>query len=505
MTDQNNIISEQLPPENKNGFLGFYVDKPSDWVVFKFEYEGTHTWRSLILRDPEDKIRFSHMDVHTPRVAVISDKPDSCSYLAVPGTLPLGEWKIEFPEKWNPDSTTFKFEWEAGLGDLPSTVEIPLSDRHFWTDTASGKDHYEMNHYEWHESRENGARWYKGDFHTHTVLSDGKMTPERNMEQAEIMGLDFFVATDHNIVSTSWPKGKALVIPGVEITSHYGHWNALGLRQWVDWRPGSPDGGMDSGLGTNRLMTEVGQQGALRSINHPMLSPWAWMHEDTQLANVDSIEICNDPTYQTNPAATEKALVLWSTLWNEGCRLTGIGGSDSHLLPSESYEDNGPPSLIGDPATYVYAECLSAAAILAAVREGRVYMSRGPVLDILVVVDDQAYPLGSDLTEAVNASPVGVVNYKLTVSQAAAGTLHVIENGKEAAVHEITEDNQTFEFDLHWKGAEYVWRRFELRDSDGELLAFTNPVYYGTKERTITTWKQLLEKATFEVPVNEAQ
>jgi hypothetical protein len=37
--------------------------------------------------------------------------------------------------------------------------------------------------------------------------------------------------------------------------------------------------------------------------------------------------------------------------------------------------------VIGDPATYVYADRLSAAAILDAVKAGRVYVSRRPVLD----------------------------------------------------------------------------------------------------------------------------
>ncbi|MFC5653816.1 CehA/McbA family metallohydrolase [Paenibacillus solisilvae] len=482
--------------------ISFRIDQPADWLVVHFHYERAHTWRTLNLLDPAGRIRLSHLDCYNSRTVIVHRSPVYSSYLTVPGSIPAGEWKIEFADQSDPAEEVFKFEWEAGSGDLPSGIETAASDRQCWTGSTGDQAHYGLHQYDWQAVREEAARWYKGDFHTHTVLSDGKMTPERNMEQAEIMGLDFFVATDHNLLSTSWPAGKVLVIPGIEFTSEYGHWNALGLKQWIDWRYRAPDGGIGTQEGMNRVMEEARRHGALRSINHPMLTPWAWMYELTPLAMLDALEIWNDPTYHSNPAATEKALALWSTLWNEGYRVTGIGGSDSHMLPTESYGDNNPPSLIGDPATYVHAERLSAAAILEGVRAGRVYVSRGPVLDLAVTVDDKAYPLGSDLTEPVQRSKEGRVHCRLTVSNASEGSLHVIENGKEIEAYAISDTAQTFEIAMDWKEAQYVWRRIELRSMNGELLAFTNPVSYGSKEQEITTWKQLLDRASFEVPVN---
>jgi hypothetical protein len=482
--------------------ISFYVEQRADWLTFKFNYERPHTWRSMNLRDPEGRIRLSHVDVYNNTAIIVHVDPAQTSYLAVPGIISAGEWKVEFADVHEAGSHTIKFDWQTGSGELTTDIKIPVSERDFWTDATEGQDQYELHLYDWHVCRETASRWYKGDFHTHTVLSDGKMTPERNMEQADIMGLDFFVATDHNLLSTSWPKGKALVIPGNEFTADYGHWNALGLRQWIDWRSCTADGGIATQQGMNRVMEEAGQQGALRSINHAMLMPWAWMYEETPLNFLDALEIWNDPTYHTNPAATEKALILWSTLWNEGYQVTGIGGSDSHLLPEESYGDGNPPSLIGDPATYVYADRLSAAAILAAVREGHVYVSRAPVLDICVTVDGISYPLGSDLTEAVNISPDGNVYCSLTVTNCPEGILRVIENGEVVSQLLVSDAARTFAFTSPWKESEYVWRRYEIRANNGNLLAFTNPVFYGAKAQEITTWKQLLEKASFDVPVN---
>src|SRR5699024_9351246 len=55
-----------------------------------------------------------------------------------------------------------------------------------------------------HQVFQQEKKWYKGDFHTHTIYSDGEMTREENIEMANKQSLDFFVATDHNIIPTSW-------------------------------------------------------------------------------------------------------------------------------------------------------------------------------------------------------------------------------------------------------------------------------------------------------------
>ena len=54
---------------------------------------------------------------------------------------------------------------------------------------------------------------------------------------------------------------------------------------------------------------------------------------------------------------------------------------------------------------------------------------------------------------------------------------------------------QSFALSLDWKNATYVWSRFKIRANDGELLAFTNPVFCGVKEREALTWKFLLDRS----------
>src|SRR5699024_12658778 len=82
-----------------------------------------------------------------------------------------------------------------------------------------------------HQVFQQEKKWYKGDFHTHTIYSDEEMTREENIEIANKQSLDFFVATDHNIIPTSWyDSSNILVIPGTEVTSTLGHFNIINLN-----------------------------------------------------------------------------------------------------------------------------------------------------------------------------------------------------------------------------------------------------------------------------------
>ena len=56
------------------------------------------------------------------------------------------------------------------------------------------------------------------------------------------------------------------------------------------------------------------------------------------LDGVDCLEIINDPTYPDAAHANDKAVHFLDELWNDGYRIYGVGGSDSHNLIEERYE-----------------------------------------------------------------------------------------------------------------------------------------------------------------------
>ena len=43
----------------------------------------------------------------------------------------------------------------------------------------------------------NGDKWYRGNLHTHTTLSDGVLTPEEVKAKYREMGYDFIALCDH--------------------------------------------------------------------------------------------------------------------------------------------------------------------------------------------------------------------------------------------------------------------------------------------------------------------
>ncbi len=79
-------------------------------------------------------------------------------------------------------------------------------------------------------------------------------------------------------------------------------------------------------------------------------------------ARVQAVEVVNGRDADT----PYSGIPFWEQLLGAGASITAIGGSDNHdaLLP------NG----IGTPTTVVYADSLSEAGIVAALRRGRVFI-----------------------------------------------------------------------------------------------------------------------------------
>src|SRR5688572_25485810 len=87
-------------------------------------------------------------------------------------------------------------------------------------------------------------RWYKGNTHTHTTLSDGDSSPEDVTRWYKDHGYNFLVLTDHNVLqpvdelnATLGVPGSFLVIKGEEVTNRLTgkgvHVNGLDTRSRI--------------------------------------------------------------------------------------------------------------------------------------------------------------------------------------------------------------------------------------------------------------------------------
>ncbi|WP_409344272.1 CehA/McbA family metallohydrolase [Paenibacillus sp. MBLB4367] len=487
-------VKAHMKAEAIDSALSFEVERHAEWMQLRFDYGKPRTWRQLVVRDPAGRLRYTHFDVVEPRSALLHRDPDLTGVTAVAGDIIPGRWTVEFLRNV---PGQFELEWVIGDGPIPGEAGIRDEDRDVWSEGEEAGRNAELNRYDWKACQATGRRWYKGDLHGHTTLSDGSLSPREMTRQAEARGLDFFFVTEHNVLPASWPKGKPLVIPGMEFTSFgKGDWNALGLPGWIDcWGTGLEDGGMHSQEGQNRMMEEAASRGAVRTFNHPLAGRFAWRYPESPLRFVDLLEIWNSPTKKSTPGLTDRTMVLWNLLWNDGYRVPGVGGSDTHLRPDQSYEEGCPPDTIGDPASYVLADRLTPIDILNGLRAGHVYVSRGPELEVSIQAGGRTFTFGDDLTEALDGSEDGNVRYRLTVMHAKGAKLRVVENGEVIDTQPIETDRWELDQTFSWKERTYVWRRLEVRDADDMLLCFTNPVSRGTKEHELLTWGQLLDRA----------
>lgn len=303
-----------------------------------------------------------------------------------------------------------------------------------------------------------GERWLRGDFHMHSIYSDGKYLPSEQMENAAARGLDFVFFSEHNTDSGNnevekWrPEGleDLLVCRAIEVTTRFGHWQAIGLErgQKVEWRyTNETDGFAVAAEGVRQL-------GGLVSVNHPFANcsrcDWTldWEHHD-------SVEVWNGRWSVLN----EKSVRKWQEELVAGKRTTAIGGSDAHSRPDQN----------GLPTTVVKTEAKSQAAIVEGVRKGAVYLVEGPGMEISFSVraDGQVFDVGQQATGGRATASLLATGFFGTST-----ACFVSEKGYFR--NETIVDGTSIDLDV--EGIQFV--RIEVRNATDVVLGLTNPVFF---------------------------
>jgi hypothetical protein len=210
--------------------------------------------------------------------------------------------------------------------------------------------------------------WLRGDLHCHSLYSDGDAWPPEILDAAAEAGLDFLGVTDHNNVAHQLaygPGGDGLpvVVPGIEVTTYGGHWNAWGTERWWEFR--EPEA-----RAVERAMRAAAETGAVVSICHPKPFGPPWEYAD--VTGFAAIEVWNSDWLKLN----SMSLAFWHECLRRGMRAVALGGSDTHYLHRRD-PDPRHSQRLGTPTTWVRAD-LTVASILAALREGRAFVSESP-------------------------------------------------------------------------------------------------------------------------------
>lgn len=460
----------------------------------------------IVVWDEKNRIRLQKLIGHGQRHLAVGGGSMCTSLGGIPGDIGEGNWRLviciftEYVEQMLGDGT---FEFCVRLSDEDHGQELKeLVGEKCWIGGDSDIPLYHDG-YDWKREYQSQSRWYKGDFHTHTRLSDGKETVENAMKKAVYMGMDYYVPTEHNAIHTGWIDTDVMVVPGIEITTEDGHCNLFGIDRMPKYLPKilADMGGERTQEYVLRTVEEARERGWIVSINHPFLHIWQWRHKNLKLREVDCIEIVNDPTYEYAKEANRKAIRLLDWLWQDGYRIWGVGGSDSHNLIDERYPGATEPSIAGDPGTYVHMDGMSPEKLLGEVKRGHVYVSRYCTLDIWIEAEGgKTYLPGDEIfcdgkTEVAyrfRIHGLGSVPVVYKVESRVRSRVEVvceeISNVKTGSEVVYAGETKVIMGDDNWQ-----WMRLEIRDESGDFLAYVNPIYYGQKSHKFFTYGQAVQ------------
>lgn len=209
------------------------------------------------------------------------------------------------------------------------------------------------------------GQWYKGNLHTHTINSDGKLSLEQIIGSYKEKGYNFLGITDHRKVTPidDYSTSNFLLIEGTEIDCGHSeigeslHALALGLKKMI------------------KLPEKVSMQEAIDLaqsrqgtvlLAHPYWSGLT-LNDILPLTGIIGIEVFNTNCHRN--IGKGFSAVHWDDLLVHGKNLYGFAVDDTHS-----------PEDIGRSWIMVKAEILSVESILRSIKEGQFYSSCGPLI-----------------------------------------------------------------------------------------------------------------------------
>jgi hypothetical protein len=401
-------------------------------------YDGFNNLVTLTIYDPNGWRGEGHKMEATQQV-ILGEGYATPGYLA--GALPAGNWQVIL----NTHMVLERVNWRlvVTLDDAPQTEIMPR----LTPGTVAAR----------------GRGWYRGDLHSHTLHSDGGWMAADLAAYAREQKLDFITLTDHNTTSGLREMAAAagddlLTLGGMELTTFFGHAVAFGVHQAVDWRV----------VGSGRTMTDalddIEAAGGIFIIAHPyapgnpLCTGCDWTYSELMPGKARFVEVWNYHWGGENDK-NERGVRQWYDWMNAGYRMRATAGSDIHEQANHS-------DTFG--RVVVFAEDLAFPAVLAALKAGHHYLSRGAHLELTTRTTDGTTVMMGDLLPAAGLMqavwrdvPPGselrwIVDGVVLATQPCAG-----EGSAELALDAGR------------------WCVLELRRADGEMEALTNAIFFG--------------------------
>lgn len=219
------------------------------------------------------------------------------------------------------------------------------------------------------------GEWLKGNLHTHTTLSDGRLSPQDRVAAYAARGYDFLALTDHDCLADieSIEAPGILLIRGIELVCDNPlggpSYHVVGLDLPATFQPPR----------TRHIQTVVdgfNDAGGKAILAHPY---WCGqcIKDLEVVADYLGVEVFNTTCLRGIGKGT--SAVQWDDLLTQGKRVLGFAVDDAHHETKDVFQG------------WVMARCAerSKAAVMEALVRGRFYSTCGPTLEALRLDGDR--------------------------------------------------------------------------------------------------------------------
>jgi len=222
------------------------------------------------------------------------------------------------------------------------------------------------------------GKWFKGNVHLHTNVSDGRQTPQEAAAAYAAAGYDFIALTDHNVASdasTMESKWPLLVIDGVEINgtdlagTDY-HAACLGTFR-----------GLPVESGFVAMLESLRAQDGVLILAHPRLMYHS--ADEVLRYRFDGVEVYNQ---LGAPRGRPDGEYHWDVMLEHDPDTLAFAVDDAHQCGDDLDAEPGTTSWRGGWIV-VNAPERTQGALLAAIKTGNFYSSCGPSIHSIDLAD----------------------------------------------------------------------------------------------------------------------
>lgn len=292
------------------------------------------------------------------------------------------------------------------------------------------------------------GKFYRGNLHTHSTRSDGKISPEEVCKRYRERGYDFICLSDHFLQHYDYPIVDTTPYRTNSFTTIFGaechamateggeHWHILAVGLPLDFEPNLP------GETGPQIAQRCLDAGAFVAIPHP---EWYGLTvaDAATIPGAHAVEVYNH-TSQVRQARGGGAYYL-DDLLKSGRRINALAADDAHWFFDADQNRDAFGGWV-----MVKAEQNEPGALLASLKNGHYYSTQGPTIEDIAIDGDT---LTVECSKAIQIMVVG-------------------RGSKNEAISGV--DLTSAEFPLKKFAGD--WCRVMAMAADGKL-AWSNPIY----------------------------